>query len=351
VLSIVVPIYNVGPYLDECLSSIAGQTRDELQVVMVDDGSTDDSAATAARFADKDSRFTLIRKANAGLGAARNTGLEHATGDYLMFVDSDDSLPPYAAELLIGALETTGSDFSCGNVLRYNTRGMRPSPMHRAPFAETRLRTHVRKRPGLLVDRTAWNKVFRRSFFDAHGFRFPEGVLYEDIPVTVPAHALASAVDVLSVPVYHWRQREGEDRSITQRRGEIPAFVDRLENCWSASRSLGEMGEPALKRHYDASVLTSDLMLFVKVLPDVGPEYHAVFLERTNAYLDTIDPTVIDELDTNLRVLWTLIRHRMLPELLEFVPTVHKARRIARRGLRRYHDLELFRAGLPQLPP
>ncbi len=149
------PIYNVGPYLDECLSSIAAQTRDDLQVVMVDDGSTDDSAATAARFADKDSRFTLVRKANAGLGAARNTGLEHATGDYLMFVDSDDSLPPYAAELLIGALETTGSDFSCGNVLRYNTRGMRQSPMHRAPFTETRLRTHVRKRPGLLVDRTA----------------------------------------------------------------------------------------------------------------------------------------------------------------------------------------------------
>ncbi|MCA2213893.1 bifunctional glycosyltransferase/CDP-glycerol:glycerophosphate glycerophosphotransferase [Jidongwangia harbinensis] len=351
VLSIVVPIYNVAPYLDECLSSIAGQTRAELDVVMVDDGSTDDSAAIAARFAEKDSRFTLVRKANAGLGAARNTGLEHVTGDYLMFVDSDDSLAPYAAELLVGSIEQTGSDFSCGNVLRYTTKGMTGSPMHKGAFGTTKLRTHVRKRPALLADRTAWNKVYRRSFWDAHGFRFPEGVLYEDIPVTIPAHVLAESVDVLSVPVYYWRQREGEDRSITQRRGEIPAFIDRLDNCWGVSRMLGERGEDRIKRLYDASVLKSDLMLFVRVLPDVDDDYRKVFLEKTNEYLDTIDPGIIGELDANLRVLWSLIRHRMLPELLKLIPTVHKPRRIARRGLRRYHDMDLFRANLPQLPP
>src|SRR4051794_27139056 len=206
VLSVVVPIYNVAPYLDECLASIARQTRAELEVVMVDDGSTDDSAAIAARFADTDPRFTLVRKANAGLGAARNTGLEHATGEYLMFVDSDDSLAPYAAEILVGSIDKTGSDFSCGGVMRQKTRGMQSSPMQRGAFAETKLRTHVSRLPALLGDRTAWNKVYRRSFFDEHGFRFPEGVLYEDIPVTIPAHVLAKSVDVIAVPVYYWRE-------------------------------------------------------------------------------------------------------------------------------------------------
>src|SRR5690349_16944771 len=95
VLSVVVPVYNVAPYLDECLTSIAAQYYRNLEVIMVDDGSTDESGAIAAAYAERDSRFKLVTKANAGLGAARNTGTENATGDYLMFVDSDDVLPPY----------------------------------------------------------------------------------------------------------------------------------------------------------------------------------------------------------------------------------------------------------------
>ncbi|MGA5301548.1 bifunctional glycosyltransferase/CDP-glycerol:glycerophosphate glycerophosphotransferase [Nucisporomicrobium flavum] len=351
VLSIVVPMYNVGPYLDECLGSLAGQYRQELEVVMVDDGSTDDSAAVAERYAARDPRFRLIRQENAGLGAARNTGTEHATGDYLMFVDSDDALAPYAAELLVGSLEKTGSDFSCANVLRLTTKGLSQSGMHRAPFAATKLRTHVSHFPALLGDRTAWNKVFRRSFWDLHEFVFPEGVLYEDIPVTVPAHVLADSVDVLSAPVYYWREREGPDKSITQRREELPAFLDRLESCWAVSRLLGRSGYHGIKRLYDESVLKSDLMLFVRVLPRVDDDYRQVFLDRTNAYLDTVDPEAILELPAVQRVLWTLVRHRMMPEILELVPVVRKQRRIARRGLRRYHDMDLFHAKLPQLPP
>src|SRR5690606_5147714 len=122
VLSVVVPIYNVAPYLGECLSSIANQYYRDLEVIMVDDGSSDDSAAIAEKFADADPRFRLIRQPNRGLGAARNTGVSHATGDYLMFVDSDDVIPPYAAELLITAIEQSGSDFACGNVFRLTWR-------------------------------------------------------------------------------------------------------------------------------------------------------------------------------------------------------------------------------------
>ncbi|GAA2549013.1 hypothetical protein GCM10010435_18400 [Winogradskya consettensis] len=348
VLSIVVPVYNVAPYLGECLESLAGQYRDALEVIMVDDGSTDDSAAIAERFVEKDSRFRLIRKENGGLGAARNTGVGHATGEYLMFVDSDDVLAPYAAELLVASLEKTGSDFSCGNVLRLNTRGLHQSPMHRGAFAGTFLRTHVSRRPVLLGDRTAWNKVFRRSFYDTHELAFPEGVLYEDALVTVPAHVLATAVDVLETPVYYWREREGPDKSITQRREELPAFLDRLESCWGVSRML--TSQPAIKRLYDESVLKDDLMLFLRVLPRVDADYRSVFLERTNAYLDTVEPEAILELPATQRVLWTLVRNRMLPEILELVPALRRQRRIARRGLRRYHDMDLYHEKLPELP-
>ncbi|WP_236718511.1 bifunctional glycosyltransferase family 2 protein/CDP-glycerol:glycerophosphate glycerophosphotransferase [Actinoplanes sp. TFC3] len=350
VLSVVVPVYNVEPYLAECLESLAGQTRDNLEIIVVDDGSTDDSAAIAEQFVQRDPRFRLIRKQNAGLGAARNTGTAQATGEYLMFVDSDDVLPPYAAELLVGSLEQTGSDFSCGNVLRLNTKGLSQSPMHKAPFAATHLRTHVSKLPALLGDRTAWNKVYRRTFFEEHNFTFPEGVLYEDIPVTVPAHVLAKSVDVLETPVYYWREREGPDKSITQRREEVQAFIDRLENCWGVSRVLASSGQHDLKRLYDESVLKSDLMLFLRVLPRVDEEYQQVFLQRTNDYLDTVDPEAIQELPTVQRVLWTLVRNRMMTEILELLPVLRRQRRITRRGLRRYHDMDLLHERLPQLP-
>src|SRR3712207_5376754 len=112
VLSVVVPIYNVAPYLDECLTSIAEQTHRDLEVVMVDDGSTDDSGAIAAAFAARDSRFRLVTQENRGLSAARNNGLGHITGDFLQFVDSDDVLPSYAMELLLSTVEQTGSDFA-----------------------------------------------------------------------------------------------------------------------------------------------------------------------------------------------------------------------------------------------
>src|SRR4051812_17957240 len=115
-VSVVVPIYQVEDYLAECLASIAGQTERDLEVIMVDDGSTDGSAAIARRYADQDSRFRLITQPNGGLGKARNTGIAAASGEYLAFVDSDDRLPVDAYARLLGTLEATGSDFATGNV-------------------------------------------------------------------------------------------------------------------------------------------------------------------------------------------------------------------------------------------
>jgi CDP-glycerol glycerophosphotransferase len=350
VLSVVVPVYNVAAYLDECLSSVAAQYHESLEVIMVDDGSTDDSARIAAGYAARDPRFTLLTQANAGLGAARNTGADAATGEYLMFVDSDDVLPPYAAELLIASVQETGSDFASGNVLRLTSRGVYQSPLHRTAFATTQLRTHVSRLPALMDDRTAWNKVFRRSFWDAHRLRFPEGVLYEDTPVIVPAHVLARSVDVLDVPVYYWREREGPDRSITQRREEVRGFVDRMAGVASVSRFLAQHKQRKIKRIYDASALTGDFMIFMRELPRVDEEYKRIFLDKCNEFLDTVEPKVIEELPATNRVLWTLVRNRMMAELIEIVPTIRNRHRIVRRGLRRYHELMYLDDELPGLP-
>ncbi|WSY82454.1 bifunctional glycosyltransferase family 2 protein/CDP-glycerol:glycerophosphate glycerophosphotransferase [Streptomyces sp. NBC_00876] len=315
-LSVVVPVYNVELFLTDCLKSLAEQTMTDLEVVMVDDGSTDNSAALAAEFAAQDDRFRLVSQKNGGLGHARNTGVRNCDPEsrYLAFVDSDDIIPPNAYELLVGALEKTGSDLASGNVLRLRAGGkLQQSPMFRKPMATTRMRTHVSRDLDLLGDRIACNKVFRRSFWDEHAFAFPVGALYEDIPVVLPAHFLAGSVDIVKDPVYHWRDRPG---SITTSRAVVRGIRDRVAHVQGVSTFLAENRTAADKNHYEDHALANDLWYFMEVLPDGDEEYRAAFLTYTNEFLGQVDQSVLDGLPLRLRLMWHLVRERRMEELL-----------------------------------
>ena len=316
-ISVVVPVYNVTAYLETCLESLAEQTFGDLEVVMVDDGSTDASAEIAERFAARDARFRLVQQANAGLGAARNTGVRHASGEFLAFVDSDDAVPQHAYEHLLGALETSGSSFASGNVRRFTSLGTQKTAFQSKVFDRTRLGTHITRYPQLLADRTAWNKLFRRSFWDEHELRFPVGVYYEDTPVTIPAHYLAKSVDAIEQTVYLWRMREGPDLSITQRRTEAKTLRDRVAAVDYVSRFLGEQGFKVSKAAYDRTVLANDLRFFLDVLPRADDEYRRLFLDLANDYIDRADSWALDQPQAIDRVKWELVRRRALPELLE----------------------------------
>jgi CDP-glycerol glycerophosphotransferase len=336
-ISVAVPVYNVEPYLEACLESLARQTMSDIEVIIVNDGSSDASPEIAEHFIARDARFRLVHQANAGLGAARNTGAAHANGEFLAFVDSDDLVPRHAYELLLDALDTTGSDFACGMVKRFTSLGAaKPAFMARA-FSRTRLQTHITRFPHLLADRTAWNKLFRRSFWDRHDFRFPEGVFYEDIPVTLPAHYLARSVDVISQTVYLWRTREGGDFSITQRRADSKHLRDRVAAAQHVSRFLEAQGLFVSKALYDRSVIREDLRYSLDLLARGGDEYRQLFIELANDFMSRADSWVLDQPFAIDRVKWELVRRRALPELLEVlrfeeeemseVPAVRRRRR------------------------
>ncbi|MER5555812.1 CDP-glycerol glycerophosphotransferase family protein [Streptomyces sp. NPDC002793] len=315
-LTVVVPLYNVEEYLGACLDSLAGQTMADLEVVMVDDGSTDGSADVAMEFSRRDPRFRLIRQKNAGLGAARNAGAAQAHPDagFLAFVDSDDVVPPGAFARMLRELDASGSDFATGNVHRLRANGvLEQSPMFRRPMEKARRATHVTRDWILLGDRIACNKVFRRAFWDLHAFAFPTGVLYEDISVVLPAHFLARSVDVVEEPVYHWRDRDG---SITSRRAVARGIRDRVTAVTTVSRFLADREMTEAKRRYDAHALSGDLWLFIEALPDGDEDFHEAFLTHANAFADTVEPAVLDGLPLHLRVKWQLIRERRTEELL-----------------------------------
>lgn len=304
---------------------------------MVDDGSTDATGDIAREFARRDARFRVLSQDNAGLGAARNTGAAATDGEFLCFVDGDDIIPHHSYERLHAALAGSGSDFATGNVHRFGeTRQTRQSPMLEAAFKSSQTATHVRDRPTLLADRIIPNKLWRRSFWDEHRFQFPTGVLHEDIPVAIPAHVLAEAVDVVSEPCYLYRVRESGD-SITQRRLDQRAIRDRHRAVTEASGFLRGRGENRLKRAYDELCAAQDFRYTLQVLDEADESFQRLFLELVNDFFDRAHRGVFAGLPAIDRLKWHLVRRRLMPELLEVLRfeksgEIAQHRHVRRRG-------------------
>ena len=123
VISVIVPVYNVSAYLPECLDSILSQDYEKLEVILIDDGSTDDSGAICDAYAQRDNRIRVIHQKNGGAAAAKNAGLRAATGEYLSFADSDDFLEPGAYAYMMSLLKENGADIvRCAFQNRFRTR-------------------------------------------------------------------------------------------------------------------------------------------------------------------------------------------------------------------------------------
>jgi glycosyltransferase involved in cell wall biosynthesis len=317
-VSVVVPVYNVSGYLSACLDSISSQNVGSLEIVAVDDGSTDNSPAILAEAAHTEPRLQIVTQPNAGLGAARNTGVANASGQFLWFVDSDDVLVPGAIERLLATITTTGSDLATGNVLRLTGGDTRPARFLAPTFERNRLRTHIHRFPPLIADRVAWNKLYRRSFWDAHDFRFPEGVHYEDQYVSLPAHYLARAVDVHRDAVYLWRIRDDAD-SITQQRADPQSMVDRIHAVEYVSSFLAGRGLAKDKRRYDESAVTHDLRYFLAIFDQAGPDYRDTFLATVTPYLERVDEAAFAHLPALQRLQWDAARRGDAEGLAELV--------------------------------
>ncbi|MFI0967251.1 CDP-glycerol glycerophosphotransferase family protein [Streptomyces sp. NPDC021080] len=225
--SVIVPVYKVQAYLHECLESVLGQSFPDLELIAVDDCSPDACGAIIDEFAARDPRVLAVHlPENVGLGRARNAGLERATGDYLIFLDSDDTLTPGALRAVAGRLGETGDPdvlvydyartFWSGEVVR-NQVSAQLTEEGPAPF-------RLEDRPGLLrLLMVVWNKAYRREFVERAGFRFPPGY-YEDTPWTYPALMSAETVATLDRVCVHYRQRRHGSILGTSGRGHLDVF-------------------------------------------------------------------------------------------------------------------------------
>ncbi len=267
-----VPAYNVADYLADCLASILAQSHSELEVVVVDDGSTDGTGELADRVAGDDPRVRVVHQANAGLGAARNEGTRRATGDYLTFADSDDLVVEEAYARLVGALEQSGSDLAIGAVERFDDDRTFMTPLMKENHERTAYGVLLDDAPLMLADVFAWNKVYRRSFWDAAGLSFPTGVRYEDQPTLTRAFVEAGRFDVLAEPVYRWRIRS-DGSSISQQRADPRDLADRiLTKRWSTDVVLAGASE-GTRDVWFRRVLPIDMWEYFRAVPGCPDDY------------------------------------------------------------------------------
>ncbi|MEV5687989.1 MULTISPECIES: bifunctional glycosyltransferase/CDP-glycerol:glycerophosphate glycerophosphotransferase [unclassified Streptomyces] len=236
--SVIVPAYRVQAYLHECLDSVLNQSFKDYEIIVVDDCSPDGCGPIADEYSGRDHRVTALHlPRNAGLGPARNAGVSRATGDYLLFLDGDDTLEPESLQAIADRLDATGGpDVLVYDYARTYWSGERVRNAYPAPLAECGPATfRLADRPELLkVLMVVWNKAYRREFVRAQGFTFPPGY-YEDTPWTYPVLMAAGSIAVLDRICVSYRQRRrGNILSTTSERhfdvfdqyDRVFAFID-----------------------------------------------------------------------------------------------------------------------------
>ncbi len=236
-ISVIVPVYNVADFVEQCAESILEQSFSDFELLLVDDGSTDGSGDLCEEIASKDRRVRCFHKPNGGLSDARNYGVDRLRGDFVTFIDSDDWVEPTYLEYLIKGFENTQVDistcvFSC-------RRGESSRPWRNIPF-EPEVMTGNDALLSMLYDErvnvSAHGKLYRSSLFES--VRYPMGMCYEDVGTTYKLLAEARAVSVGGAPLYNYRMRSG---SITQS-GSVGIF-DRYELAKQAYVDLSSFDE------------------------------------------------------------------------------------------------------------
>lgn len=206
-ISVIVPVYNGESYLASCLDSILSQSYKNVEVIVINDGSTDFSLKIAETYSEKDNRVTVYSHENSGLSEARNRGIEVATGDYIAFVDSDDILLPEALELLLNELIKNAADIAEGKTIRGKIQG------------EHKLKPHIEKHiysseealSNMLYQKrllpSVCGKLFIKELFNE--LKFEKGILYEDLNIIYKVFEKCNKIVWIDYPVYFYREAEG----------------------------------------------------------------------------------------------------------------------------------------------
>ena len=239
-ISVIIPVYNTAIFLPRCIESVLRQSHSDLEIVLINDCSTDQSAEVLDNYARRDSRVSVINhEINKGLSAARNTGIEHAHGEYVSFLDSDDWIDLTYLEQMHSATLKSGSD------IINNTNMLREYPTGKQePYFFGRLSHDCSGLfpSSLLIYNIMWSScthLFRRDFLLESGISYPEGRIYEDMYFQPVTYMATEHVYVIKGPAYHYRVRRNGISGDTQMHRRYTDYFFILKRVYDAMQKSG----------------------------------------------------------------------------------------------------------------
>lgn len=299
-VSIVVIVYNDASRIVSAVASALAQGPEVAEVIVVDDCSTDGTVdALTPLTVDPRLRILPRRTNSGGCGTPRNDGMAAAGSPYVMFLDSDDVLPPGAVGALLPVAEERRADVVAGQCLRVElpdgaTTVWAPLLYDRSAGADLpgTVIEGIEGRPCMLWDTLSVNKLYRRAFLEKHGITFPDGAFhYEDFVFTARVYAADPRLAVTDEPVYLWQvRRQALKLSISLNRGAVRNWQSRVTAHQGVVEVLRSAGRDELALHAQAKFCDYDLPLYVRELPQRDREYVADWWRITRAYLMLFDP-------------------------------------------------------------
>lgn len=242
-VSVIVPVYNTEPYLRECFDSLVSQTYKNIEIIIVNDGSTDNSIDIINEYANKFSNIKIVNQENKGYSGARNTALEYVTGDYVGFVDSDDYIKPDMFEKLITTAENNNADIvSCSFFRVYENEPVAESNEMFFNALNKNKKEHsstIVSCPELILDDAfIWNRIYKTEFLKQHNIVFPDDITFgEDTYFHRIALMHANFIEYLKDPLYYYRQNRPNAQTTLKDKRNM-SFLFNCENLYTEAENL-----------------------------------------------------------------------------------------------------------------
>lgn len=236
-ISIIVPIYNAEKYLNKCIKSLINQTKENLEFILVNDGSTDSSEEIIKSY--KDKRIKYFKNKNQGIGKTRNFGMKKATGKYIMFLDSDDYLATNACEELFSKAEKDNLDLVINNFYRVEEETEKKVEVIIPEFKNTTLKDN--KRLLLDVNLAPWNKLYKRELLKKNKIQFVEDLKYEDAPFVVEAMDKAKKIGYIKKFLNYYVIHKNSETTVRDEKiFDIIEIVDKIRKYFSKRKEFTE---------------------------------------------------------------------------------------------------------------
>ena len=256
-VSVIVPIYNVEKYLEKCINSLLSQTLEDIQIILVNDGSKDNSGNIAREYEKNNkNRIIYVEKENGGLSDARNYGLKYATGDFIAFLDSDDYIEKNAYEEMYNkAIEENADYVECDFIWEFPNK-IRVDKQY--PYKN-------KKEMLSFVRVVAWNKLIKRQLITDNNLEFPKGLRYEDVEFTYKLIPFINKFTYVDKPFIHYVQREGSIANVqNERTAEIFTVLDNVIEFYKKN-NIYEKYRDELEYNYARYLLCSSLKRMCKI--------------------------------------------------------------------------------------